>query len=396
MSDLALKLAQSRLDAAVARAAWAWPRQLDLAALAQREPEPPRFIVRDWLPAGYATLLAGHGGIGKSGIALLLAVCIAAGLPFFGLPCERRRVLYLSCEDREEVLHWRLSRICAFLDLDLASLSGRLDVLDLVGADTVLMERSMDGLGFTAAFATLEERIKEYGTELLIIDGVSDTFGGNENARAEVKRFVNALVGLIQADRGGVLLVGHVSKPSSTAGASGEGYSGTTGWHNTVRARWYLYPENDADEGERTGTLMLELQKSNHGRIDQQIRFKWNEDAHLFIGEEVAGITAFDRKHRDREEERGVLAALAGCEVANIIVPTASTGQRTAYNVLSQRPEFPNSLRGAVGKRRFWRQIEALRQRHLLEEVSYRRANRHVAAKFALTSVEKRQCAECI
>jgi len=55
---------------------------VDLEALGEREPERPRFIISDWLPVGYATLLAGHGGVGKSGIALHLAVCAAAGVPF--------------------------------------------------------------------------------------------------------------------------------------------------------------------------------------------------------------------------------------------------------------------------------------------------------------------------
>src|SRR5262245_12331919 len=42
-----------------------WPAAIDLTALAEREPEQPRFIVADWVPTGYATLLAGHGGVGK-------------------------------------------------------------------------------------------------------------------------------------------------------------------------------------------------------------------------------------------------------------------------------------------------------------------------------------------
>src|SRR5262245_9999464 len=74
-----------------------WPQALDLEALSERIPEPPKFIVPDWLPCGYATLFAGHGGVGKSGIALHLAVCIAAGTPFFGMEVQARRVLYLSC-----------------------------------------------------------------------------------------------------------------------------------------------------------------------------------------------------------------------------------------------------------------------------------------------------------
>src|SRR5882672_1451116 len=62
-----------------------WPASLDLEALAERDPETPAFIIDDWLPCGYATLLSGHGGVGKSLIALYLAVCIAADTPFFGL-----------------------------------------------------------------------------------------------------------------------------------------------------------------------------------------------------------------------------------------------------------------------------------------------------------------------
>jgi hypothetical protein len=92
-----------------------------LEALAEHEPQPPQFIIPDWLPCGYATLLAGHGGVGKSMIALYVAVCIAAGAPFFGLEVQRRRVLFISCEDRTDVLHWRLKRICVHLGIEMAS-----------------------------------------------------------------------------------------------------------------------------------------------------------------------------------------------------------------------------------------------------------------------------------
>lgn len=218
-----------------------WPDPLDLEALAEREPEAPKFVLRDWLPCGYATLLAGHGGVGKSGIALYIAICISAGLPFFGIPVERRRVLYLSCEDRKGVLHWRLTRICAHLSIDLASLRGWLEVIDLVGKDTVLCERDpRTGSTVTPAFGELERRMREHETQVLVIDGTSDTFGGNENSRSEVKRYVSALIGLVSAKDGAVLLVGHVNRQTASAGQTSEGYSGSTAWHNSVRARWYL------------------------------------------------------------------------------------------------------------------------------------------------------------
>lgn len=381
----------------------AWPAALDLDALAVREPEQPRFIIPDWLPCGYATLLAGHGGIGKSAIALHLAVCIAAGIPFFGLQVARRRVKYLSCEDREAVLHWRLSRICAHLCVDLASLSGWLEIIDLVGADAILWDRDPHtGATITPGYGRLQERMRAHQTEVLMVDGVSDSFAGNENARAEVKRFVNGLVALIPPDTGAVLLIGHVSKPGATAGASGEGYSGSTGWHNSVRARWYLYPEatqgEDGDRDARTGDLILELQKSNLGRTDQTIRFAWDQEANLFLGREIVGATAADRAHRDRVEQKGILAALQACAASDplIPVPAAMTGQRTAFHVLSQRTEFPASMRsGTPGKRRFWRHIESLRQMHVIEECSYRRPNGHKTASLELTTEGARRYAEC-
>jgi RecA-family ATPase len=361
-------------------AAGTWPQPLDLQSLARREPEPPRFILTDWLPCGYATLFAGHGGVGKSGIALYLAVCIAAGVPFFGIEVQRRRVLYLSCEDREGVLHWRLCRICAHLNMDLARLCGWLDVLDLVGHDAVLWNRDpRTGDAITVAYGALHERVRLQQTEVLVVDSIADAFGGNENARGEVKRFVNLLVALVPVDAGAVLLVGHLPKPAARGEPTSEGYSGSTAWHNSVRARWYLYPETrqgeDGERAERTGDLILELQKSNLGRADQQMRFAWSDEARLFLGRDIVGETASDRGHRDRIERDAILAALR----ASIDpVPAATTGQRTAYHVLAARPEFPDSLRsGRVERRRFWRQIEALRAMGAIGEGSIRRADRH-------------------
>lgn len=371
-----------------------WPAPLDLEALAERDPEPPKFLVGEWLPAGYATLLAGHGGVGKSAIALYLAVCIAAGKEFFGLPVERRRVFYLACEDREQILHWRLRRICAHLGIDLGGLRGWLEVLDLVGRDAVLWDRDpRTGGTFTPAFSELEDRAREHETEVLVVDGISDAFAGNENARSDVKRFVNSAVALIPPDRGAVLLLGHIAK------AGTEGYSGSTAWHNSARARWYLYPETaqDDDGGKpaRTGTLVLELQKANLSGAEQSMRFRWDPEAHLFAGE-LVGASQFDRRVQEGEERSGVLRAFRACAeaVPPIVVPAALQGPRTALNLLSARPEFPEALRASKpGARRFRRILEELRQSRAVEKIEYRRTNRHTAAQLQVTTEGMRQCA---
>lgn len=373
-----------------------WPSPLEIASLAGAEPAPPQFIVPDWLPSGYATLLAGHGGVGKSAIGLHLAACIAVGKPFAGIEVGMRRVLYLSCEDRAGVLRWRLYRICRHLEIDPEELAGLLDVVELVGHDSILWERDpRTGGTLTPAYRRLTERARSSRADVLIVDGISDTYGGNENARGEVKRYVNALVGLVAADHGAVLLVGHVAKPTAATN-TGEGYSGSTSWHNSCRARWYLYPETqpgeDGTRPERSGRLLLELQKSNHGQIDQAIGWRWDPDQHMFTPEPAQ--TAFDRKHQDREEQAAIRRALKGCMDASIHVPAALQGPRTAYLALSHRAEFPTSLKGGGRAKtaRFRRQLEALRHIRHIEESSYRRENRHIVATLVLTTEGRAEC----
>lgn len=377
--------APERETAGKERTATLWPSPIDMRRLSALEPSPPKFIMQDWLPCGYATLFAGHGGIGKSGIALMLAVCIAMGLPFFGIPVERCRVLYLSCEDREGVLHWRLARICAHLGITLADLTGWLEIIDLVGHDTILYQPGRDRSPLTAAYEELRSKMESLSTQILFVDGISDTYDGNENARAEVKAYINALLALISADDGAVVLVGHVSKPS-TVNKTSEGYSGSTGWHNSVRARWYLYPETkaaDDNRQDRTGKLILELQKSNLGPTDRAVMFEWDDAAGLYAGREMEEESNFDRNYRDREERDGILAGLKACKDH---VPAATSGQRTAYHVLSVQPNFPKSLlAGNASRKRFWRHVEVLRAMGLVEESCITRSDRHKMRVIAAT-----------
>jgi RecA-family ATPase len=365
-----------------------WGNPLDLMKLSSSEPQPPKFIMADWSPCGYATLFAGHGGVGKSGIALTLAVCIAAGIPFFGLPVERRRVLYLSCEDREGVLHWRLARICAFLGVSLSDLSGWLDVIDLVGHDTILYQPGRD----CPAYGHLRARMIEAKTHVLFVDGISDTYNGNENARAEVKAFVNSMLALIPPDEGAVVLVGHVAKLAANTRTT-EGYSGSTGWHNAVRARWYLYPESSVSEdgtAARTGGLVLELQKSNLGPTDHAMTFSWDDAAGMFTGTVKGGESHFDRKYRDREEREGIIAAFRSCPD---YIPAATMGQRTAFHVLSVQPDFPESLRSGSGsKKRFWRHIEALRAMRTLTEASITRKSDRAKVRTLALDKDLQEC----
>lgn len=344
---------------------------MDFKALSCVAPMEPQFIMAG-IPAGYATGLYGHGGVGKSHIALQLAACISLGIPFCGLPVERRKVLFLACEDRAPVIHARLAHICRHLKVNLEALSGWLEVLDLVGHDTVLYTAD----GPTSTLNNLREAIANGTREIVFVDGLADVFGGNENARTDAKRFLNMLVGLIDPVRGAVVVVGHIDKASARTDSRREIYSGSTGWWNGFRSVVVLYPETRGDE--RTGNLILEMQKANLGQRGLQISFAWDEAAHLFVGGLISAITPSEKAKQEHEERRALLDALRSCKSKGIVVPAAATGCRTAFHVLSEHPLFPHQMKnGASGKRRFWRAVEVLRQAGQVLEATHVKPNRH-------------------
>ena len=62
------------------------------------------FYVDKWIPQNEVTLLAGHGGSGKSYVALNIAIHVAMGIPFADLPTTQANVLFFSGEDGGAIL----------------------------------------------------------------------------------------------------------------------------------------------------------------------------------------------------------------------------------------------------------------------------------------------------
>jgi RecA-family ATPase len=360
-----------------------WPAALDLIELAARTPVTPRHIIPGgWLPAGEVTLFPGHGGAGKSGIALYTGACIYLEALWCGLQTEQRPVTVISAEDGAEVLHWRLSRIAAYLGVSLSDLGG-LQIIDASHIDAELMrEIPYSEPVLTPLYSKLRDLHDPAG--VLILDGVSDLYGASEIVRRHVRRFVRALRKLINAD-GAVLALAHVDKAAARDGGATDRYSGSTAWHNSVRARWSLTAgDNDA--------LTLALAKANHAKAGAEIRFRWDAQAHLYAPDPVTAEGGIAGAIRERQERDGIVAAFKACSEP---IPAATTGQRTAWHVLSARSELPQSLRdGRDGRRKFWAHIEALRQMKIISEGSYRRSNRHVLATLELSTERRAECAE--
>ncbi len=350
------------------------PREIDLAALAATEPEPPEFIVPGWLPAGEITLLAANGGTGKSLSGLHLAVCLVLGRDWHGVPVQQRRVDFVSFEDSKAVMHWRLHRVCRAIGVDVADVVGKLRILDGTTSASAWYSRGQFGeTGPTAAFHDMAERIGGPAC-VVIVDGSSDTFAGNENDRAQVKAFVRMLRRLIAPD-GALLLLAHVDKLSAKAGADSLGFSGSTGWNNGVRCRWFMFHEAD-ENGSESGNVCVEVRKSNLGKTGARMVLKFDEAAGVFLRVDVPadGGRLFQRV----DEAEAIVCAIREAWAAGDPIPAAQGGQRTAHAVCEARESFPAALKGQRNRSASTRTLEQLRAAGKVEVQPFRKPNRHV------------------
>lgn len=338
------------------------PTRLDIRHVAKTRAEPPKFIVPGWLPARAVTLFAAHGSGGKSQIALYLCVCLALGIPFAGVPTGRRRkTLFYSCEDDSTVLAFRLQQVCTALGVQVAELDGWLLIEDASEADNIMYAGHDDvARRLTETYRYVERVMLHEGVEVAVIDNASDVFGANEINRADVRGFIGSLKRLATAhEEGAVLLLGHVNRETAKGGTGGgQGYSGSTAWHNSVRSRWELAAEDkkrrrhedglDEDEGEsRDRPRILTCAKSNYGPEGHTIRWCWNHLHSVFTPMDPP--PNFGVSHRRENEAQAVLQALRDVTAAGVRVFPNPKGPYSAATALEASPAFPERLRGASG-----------------------------------------------
>lgn len=348
-----------------------------VADLEAAEPPPVTFWWDSYMPAGVVTLLGAHGGTGKSTVALALSVCIAMGMPLFGVATRRGRVAYFSGEDPEDLIRSRLRRICAKLGVEPADLNGRLFPLDATAFDPVLFHEVTAGarrMGMTTpAYADLRAFVTSHEVDVLIVDNASDTFDASEIDRSKVRAFMRALARIAQDRGGAVLLLAHVDKGTSRGERGGsEGYSGSTAWHNSARSRLYLTREKD-------GCLRLEHQKANLGRMREPLTLEWPEGS---IPQLVEGLSPVVQGISDRNDTRALLRLIADCEARGETVSTATSGPATAITPLRDAATYPARLRPGEA----FELLRVAERRGLLHRLPYTNGQRKARERWGLTA----------
>ena len=312
-----------------------------------RPVQPRKWLVEDLVPKGTVTLFSGDGGVGKSLLALQMAVAAAVGKPWLGRHVEGSGALFLSAEDDQDELHRRLRDVALAEGIEFAEMD-RLTVRSLAGEDALLCHPDRSGvLRPSDLFDELDQRIGEDKPALVVLDTLADLNPASENDRALVRQFVGLLRGLAIRHQTAVLLLSH---PSLTGLSSGTGTSGSTAWNNSVRSRLYL--ERVVQDGYEPDpdARLLTVKKANYGRIGAEVAVRWTGG--VFVAPQTE--SGLDRTCAGMKAERVFLKLLRELTEQGRRVNHAG-GQTYAPNVFASHPESEG-----VTKRAFKAAMETL------------------------------------
>lgn len=237
------------------------------------EPTPQPWLVQDWLPQGELVLFTGAGGAGKSTLALQLAIALCLrqrvwipnrnpGAPYFLQEAEDGdwKCHYAGYEDNGNQMITRARRIVSDPD-QLDALEGRLVFTRERGS--LWNSQQFDEHGHpTGAMKELLGEAED--KDLLVIDPSAAAYAGDENARSQVRSFLNHLSVWAESSGTTILLVAHPAKEATSL------FSGSTDWRNAPRAFWAISKEKVTDPEDKKVVVgeatKLTLEKSSYGR----------------------------------------------------------------------------------------------------------------------------------
>jgi RecA-family ATPase len=178
-------------------------------------------------------------------------------------------------------------------------------LLSFAGKDTVFATASRSGkVEPTILYKQILEAAGDIKPKMFVIASSANVFAGNENERTQVQQFVGLLTRVAILANGSVLLIAH---PSLTGISTDTGLSGTTQWHNAVRARCYM-KSTKPEAGEQPDNDLRELvfKKNQYGPISENIVLRYQRGMFL----PLPGMNNLDKAARAAKAEDVFLALL--------------------------------------------------------------------------------------
>jgi hypothetical protein len=292
------------------------------------------WAVPDRFPIGHTALFSGEGGAGKSTIELQKAIAHVLEVPWLGIPVASGKALFIDAEDDAATVQRRVKANLRYLGRKSIELKDKLYTSSWVGDFDPVLAAEVGRSGkieMTDTFTLLTEMIGDIRPITCSIASSANVFAGKEIDRSQVQQFVTQLSKLARLGCSSITLISH---PSLTGINTGTGLSGSTQWHNAVRARCVLNGLKE-EEGEPQGTKrVIVFRKSNFGPISSEIILEYRADLGLYVTVEGTTVDAETRKQKAEE---------VYLEVAQLLISqhqelSAATSRSGAALLISRHP----------------------------------------------------------
>lgn len=316
---------------------------LDLSELLHRASSEPEteFTTEYLTPLGDLTLFSANGGVGKTFLALMWLLCIAAGRMFMGFKVVQSPALFVTAEDRVKECAKRLAAICADMQLLMRNqftqeAHDNFNLWEILGQPLWVEDKTNAAGVPTLTMFELERRIVATGARQVVIDNASSVFCANHNDNVQVTAFISYLRRMAERTQCNILILAHVSADNATKGTP-KTYYGSTAWHNAVRSRLFMELKPAQDGIDEHINVIHE--KSNYGKLAEPFKLQRNPDTgvlRLLSNREIA--QAIDENISSVAEQ--VFEDIKAICDKGEFINAATQGPSTSYMNLSQH--FPN------------------------------------------------------
>ena len=337
-------------------------------------PPERRWLIGDVIPLGTPSMLAAFGGIGKSMLALRLALEVACG----GLDQEggepirilggevvaRGSAVIITAEDDAAEVHRRLHA----LDPDDRRLEqpDRLIIVPLpdLGGIMTLLQGGYDGAKLTDEFTELSRQLREIpDLRLVVFDPLQAFVAADANKDPAAGQLFCALLGQLASDTGAaVIATHHFRKQGKIKGPSQarEAVRGTTALIDGMRCVYALWPAQDKHARKVSAELGLKHEPNSvvHGAV---VKANWPIDRtiHTHVRNEIGLLCDRTNEVSGRSEDYETLIDMLVSAIGTAASEQKPYNKTGSSGVYQRREELPLRLR-KVGRNRLEIMVQEL------------------------------------
>lgn len=313
-----------------------------------------QWAVPSRIPLRQVVLFTGEGAAGKSTMALHLCASTVLGRDWLGALPAAGPAFFIDAEDHLDVIRRRLGAVinhygCMFRDL----WHGGFHIASLLGRETLFATGNRNGaIEPTKLYDVVLKEAEKIQPKIIAIASSANVYSGSEIDRSQVQQFVNLLSALAAASNGAVVLIAH---PSVTGSQDGRGYSGSTQWHNAVRARMYLHALKPKDDEQPDSDVrQLEFMKNQYGPVSNTITLRYQ--AGMFLPEKSPSTleklaredTVKDLLLRLLRQAAADGVNLSANPTANNYLPSRLAKTAEAKDAKIRKPDFETAMRAML------------------------------------------------